>query len=55
MLNEKGVCQTCFREFELNCADDGEHMLHAGEACPAIDDCPSHFEEKGIMHPDHRH
>lgn len=47
MLNDKLICQSCGRDF------GGDDELKPGDKCPATDDCPSYFEEKGRAHPDH--
>jgi len=44
------VCRFCGRDFR---ADDPTEKLADGAECPAIDECPSHWEEKGMPHPDH--
>lgn len=42
MLNEKGVCQECFREFDLGWEAEafGVKGLKEGSQCPD-EDCPS--------------
>lgn len=45
MINSKGQCNSCGRDYE------GEQL--EGQVCPADDDCPSHFEEVGKVHPEH--
>lgn len=41
------TCGSCGRDF------DGDEILKPGDNCPAYDDCPSHWEEKGREHPQH--
>ncbi|WP_269058130.1 hypothetical protein [Vibrio alginolyticus] len=42
MLDNKGVCQECFREFDLEWEAEtfGERGLKKGSKCPD-EDCPS--------------
>lgn len=49
-LNSELQCKSCGRNFSGYAADAD---IYAGAPCPVIDDCPEHFEEKGIAHPDH--
>lgn len=44
MINSKGQCNSCGRDFE------GEQL--EGRHCPVKDDCPSYFEEVGKKYPD---
>ena len=45
MIDDNGQCKSCGRDF------DGEQLN--GQPCPAVDDCPSHFEEIGNPCPNH--
>lgn len=41
MLTPNLDCPFCGRDYR------GDDELKPGDECPATDDCPSHFEEKG--------
>lgn len=48
-LDADQCCPVCARDF----GGDEEPDAQPGQPCPATDDCPSHWEMKGIEHPDH--
>ena len=49
VLDQHQCCPCCGRDFG---GDEGADA-QPGQPCPATDECPSHWEERGIPHPDH--